>query len=163
MSQTGQFEDGKYHPKDDSPPIDGYEAIWSYANGGRKLVYPEGRYHAPICMDPKHFSWIPAKASQGGQNAWRKLLGVFPERELRVEMLKVDGEGTLTIGGGDAIEVAFVLQGSGYVGDEEILQESTIKLNPRTKCVVRSRSGIELLHFVMPMLPDLANANDIGH
>ncbi|KAL9097342.1 MAG: hypothetical protein Q9165_000769 [Trypethelium subeluteriae] len=151
LKKTGTFEKGRYlaHGMGEDESVDGYEAVWSYANGGRKLVYPEGRYHEPVLMSPENFGW---RKVGGRQNVWRKLLGVFSERETRVEMLKSDGEGNLTIGGAQAIELAFVLQGSGYVGQEHLQEHSTIKLSPETKCEIASKQGIELLHFVMPLL-----------
>ncbi|KAI9657018.1 MAG: hypothetical protein M1821_003184 [Bathelium mastoideum] len=163
LCQTGRFEKGKYFRNDGSPPVDAHEAVSTYVTGVEKMVFPEGRYHEPICMNPESFRWRPVGAQQGGQNAWKKLLGVFSERETRVEMLKIEGKGSLTVGGGDAIELVYVLKGVGSVGGEELLQESTIKLNQAAKCEISSSSGVELLHFVMPMLSDATAANGISH
>ncbi|KAF2229942.1 hypothetical protein EV356DRAFT_561776 [Viridothelium virens] len=151
LKKTGRFEKGRYVADGvgEGESVDGYEAVWSYANGGRKLLYPEGRYHEPVLMSPENFGW---RKTEGAQRMERKLLGVFSERETRAEMLRIDGKGDLTIIGAHAIELAFVLRGSGYVGEEHLQEHSTIKLSPGARCLIASEQGIEVLHFVMPML-----------
>lgn len=68
LLKTGKFEKGKYYSDkggEDAEPIDGFEAAWSLANG-KKLVYPEPRYNAPIIMHPLSCT---QEASSGGNRA----------------------------------------------------------------------------------------------
>ena len=163
LSKSGSFEKGKYHRSDGSDPQDTYEAVCTRVHGWKEIVYLEGRYHEPILMDPDSFNWKPIRSQKGAQNASMKLLGVFSERETRAEMLKISGEGSVVIGGGDAIELAYVVKGSGYIGEEALSQESAVKLGPRTECTIKSSHKIELLHFTMPMLCDLSSTNGVSH
>lgn len=152
LSKKGEFKGGKFYSSDGKHDVvDGYQAIWEHLNG-RKLVYPGPRYHDPILMDPVHFAYRPY--TEGDDHAFRKVLGVFSEREVRVEMLKISAQGgKLSVGGGDrAIHILVVLDGRCRVGDEDLTVESTIKLPAGTSCEAVSTEGVEMLHFVTPLL-----------
>lgn len=89
MKKRGAFEKGvfKRGPGEDGRKNqDGYEAIWEMVNA-RKLEYPKPRYEEPVLMDPEAFEFRADPARPG---VARKTLGVFSERELRVEMLRLD-------------------------------------------------------------------------
>ena len=163
LSAMGKFEKGKYVAEDGSVR-DGYEALWEHLNR-RKLVYPKGRYHTPVLMDPESFAWKPVRtetqtnsAVNGTSNeedmkAWKKTMGVFSEREIRAEMLKLAPHGTMKVESGGAIHLLYVLRGAGHIRDETLMRESTIRLKPGVLAEIFSEEEeMELLHFVMPLL-----------
>ena len=158
LAERGKFLKGKYYAdtngatNGEAKGIDGYQAIWEHVNG-RPLKYPKGRYHTPVLMDPDNFSWTKVKSGTANGGVFKKTLGVFSERELRVEALKIDETGgSITVGGDDAIHLVFVLSGNGIVEDQELQREGTIRLDPGTAATIRSDSGTEMLHYVMPTL-----------
>lgn len=149
LRKTGEFRGGKYYPADGGEVVDWYQANWEYINK-RPLVYPKGRYHAPICMDPESFSW-KATPTQGA-NSFKKLLGTYSERESSIEYLKIEGAGSLRIGGDDAIHLAFVTDGCCKIDEEELTKESVVKTPAGVATEVVSETGLEMIHFVMPMM-----------
>lgn len=148
LSEKGEFKGGIFYSNEGGNAVDGYQANWEHVKG-QKLVYPAPRYHDPVFMLPENFMY---KVYRGGEKAFRKLLGVFSERETRVEMLKIEKGGKLVVGSEDAIHLLYVLDGSGNVGKEMLTVESTIKLNAGASCEVVSTEGMEMLHFALPML-----------
>ncbi|KAF2095110.1 hypothetical protein NA57DRAFT_79598 [Rhizodiscina lignyota] len=147
LAKSGKFEKGKYYS--DGHTKDGFEAIWEHTNG-RKLVYPDKRYNAPIIMSPNAFAWKPyGKVDK----VFKKTMGVFSEREIRAEMLKIEDGGSLKLGGDEANHLIFVLNGSGSAGAEQLRNESTIHLKPGTSTKIScSGEALEMLHYVMPLL-----------
>jgi hypothetical protein len=188
LSGMGRFEKGKFVQTDEESGEerrkDGYQAIWEWAMGPeREMVYPRGRYQQPIVMDPEAFGWRAVAPLEGGgevngrvnggkkeeeeeehAKVWKRTFGVFSERELRVEGLKLQAGGWMEVGGEGAIHVLFMLKGTGFAAgvkdgeeeDEEHLeQESTVRLNPGASVRLWGKGGdgeegMELLHFVMP-------------
>lgn len=147
LSEVGEFRGGRYYPNDGESK-DGYEAAWEYI-AKRKLEYPAPRYHTPIVTDPTNFSWKPISSNN---RVSRKALGTFSERETKVEMLKVEASGSVKVGGDDAIHILYTVDGSGEVEGEQLLTESTVKLPANVTCEIKSEEGMELLHFIMPMI-----------
>lgn len=157
LKETGRFEGGKYYVNDNSSEAkDGYEALWEHCNG-RPLVYPEERYDKPVIVKPKGFSW---KTGKSGQGVFYKTLGVFTERETRVQSVRVEAGGKWQVDAENAIQLLYVLRGEGNASlnngqssPEAIQYESAIRLKPGSESVVFSTtSEVELLHFVLPML-----------
>lgn len=151
LLKTGKFEQRKYYANDNgegAEPVDGFEAAWSFANG-RKLVYPEPRYNAPIIMHPESFTWRSC-----GANAHQKTLGIFSERQVTVKMVKVESDGNVHIDKGTepSIQLIYVIGGEGRVGDESIQTESCVRLLPGSECVITGGRHLKLLHFTMPLL-----------
>ncbi|OOF90598.1 hypothetical protein ASPCADRAFT_135054 [Aspergillus carbonarius ITEM 5010] len=157
LKGRGRFVGGKFFEglegedeKEGAKGKDGYQALWEEMMG-RELVYPAPGYGGPVVVKPDGFSWV--KAGEGeGEGAWRKCLGVFSERETRVEMVKLDEGGRLMVGKRDAIQLYFVLKGEGRVDGEEVWQESAVRLQPGDGAEFASEKGMEFLRFVLPML-----------
>ncbi|PYI02704.1 hypothetical protein BO78DRAFT_432658 [Aspergillus sclerotiicarbonarius CBS 121057] len=152
----GWFEGGRFFREAEGEGKgkgkDGYEALWEEMMG-RELVYPVPRYGGPVVVKPEGFRWVKVKAEEGkGEGAWRKCLGVFSERETRVEMVKLDEGGRVQVEARDAIQLFFVLKGEGVVGGEDIRQESAVRLQPGVGAEFASDKGMEFLRFVLPML-----------
>jgi hypothetical protein len=92
-------------------------------------------------------------AGQKGK-VYRKGVGVFSDRETRVEMLKIEVGGRLSIAPEDATQLFFVLKGNGQVNGEDWDAGSAMRLEPGEEGVLTSDGSIELLRFVLPTLPD---------
>lgn len=157
LKETGRFEGGKYYANDNSAEAkDGYEALWEHCNG-RPLVYPEERFDKPVIVKPKGFSWKPSKS---GQCVFYKNLGVFTERETRVQSVRIEAGGKWQVDAENAIQLLYVLRGegnaslnNGQASPEAIQYESAIRLKPGSESVVFSTtSEVEFLHFVLPIL-----------
>ena len=87
---------------------DSYEVVWERANG-RKLVYPKLRYDAPVIVDPEGFDW----SARNRSGVARKNLGIFTERKTRLEMIGLDGDACWTSQGEKAVQLHFVMRGTG--------------------------------------------------
>lgn len=161
LSTIGKFEGGKYYAQDGGVK-DGYQALWEHVNG-RRLEYPKARYQGPIIVDCTNFSWRPVAVQANGianhgsldakPTAWKKPLGTFSERELRIEQLLLTSGASLRVGSEEAIHLLVVLDGTGRVGSEDLENESTIRLKPgHISEVVSTVGDLILLHFVLPLL-----------
>ena len=167
LSKRGTFEGGKFHSPDGSVK-DGYQALWEYLSG-RDLQYPKPRYPGVIIMDPASFSWLPVKSRPndlsndnaingeiGGNpnvKVWKKTLGVFSERELRVEELKIAPGGRIEVGGEHGIHILVVLEGDGSIGSEGIERESAVRLEPGNIAeIVGESRDLVLLHYELSLL-----------
>jgi hypothetical protein len=79
LKAFGEFKDGVFHRHEGVPGrrnSDAYQAIWEHVHG-HEMLYPKGRYDAPIMMDAANYQWAPIKGVRG---AAEKLFGVFTER-----------------------------------------------------------------------------------
>ncbi|MCJ1387861.1 hypothetical protein MMC18_000704 [Xylographa bjoerkii] len=150
LAAKGRFDKGRYYPEQKGNSIDGFQALWEHCNG-RELIYPRGRYHTPILMTPDIFSWTPIQDDVSAI-AYRKLLGVFSERGVVTEQLKIGAGGYLRIKGENAIQFLLVLKGAGKVNEESFAAESAIRLQPGSEAVLATAEGAEILHYVLPML-----------
>jgi hypothetical protein len=152
LKESGRFEKGKYHPADGGEPMDGYEALWqSYS--GRPLEYPAPRYHSVIVSKPGNYSWVPQR---GTSNVFTRTLGIFTERQTKADMIKVGAQGRIEIHGENAIQLLFVLKGQGTANETSLDAESAVRLSPGTGVLLSSEHGMELLHFVLPMLAGIS-------
>lgn len=148
LAEKGKFESGKYTDADGNVK-DGFQALWEHKNK-KKLVYPKPRYNAPVIMTPDAFSW---KRYGNEQAAFKKTLGVFSEREIKAEMLKVEDDGALELGGKDEIHLLFVLKGEGEVNGQKLKVETAVHLKPGTEAdFYCTGETLEMLHFVLPLL-----------
>ena len=67
LKKFGEFKDGVFHRREDVPgkrSMDAYQAIWEHVHG-RPMIYPKGRYDAPIMMDAANYQWAPIKGAPG--------------------------------------------------------------------------------------------------
>jgi len=153
VSKVGRFEKGRfYRGEEDKEGVDGFEAIWSHHNGGKKLVYPPGQYNAPVIVKPENFRWKRIAGAGYGGEVYRKNLGIFSDQETRVEMLKIEDGGVYGIAPEDATQLFFVLQGKGQANGEDWETESALRLLPGQGTTLTSESSIEMLRIVVPTL-----------
>lgn len=163
LSGRGRFEKGRFYANgdgdDDAEPRDGFEALWEHYNG-RRLEYPPGRYKAQIMMKPENFAWMPVEGTKGG--VYRKMLGVFSERPTVAEMLKIEAGARLRIKPENAIQLFFVLKGAGQVNGVDWEEQSALRLHRGEEASLSSSAGIEVLHFVLPMLSEPIQKNGVA-
>ena len=128
---------------------DAYQAIWEHVHG-RDMVYPKGRYDAPIIADQKNFAWAPVKGAKGVSE---KLFGVWTERRPEAGLLKLDA------GASHAIEghgIWLVLRGAGTCEGKPLQQYTTIYLEDGERATLRASETTEFLHYGLPDLSDIA-------
>jgi hypothetical protein len=151
----GSFEGGKFKPattaedgegqERDLQVRDGYEALWEYHNQ-KPLEYPPAKYRYPILISPDNFPW---KGVDEAGHVQTKLLGVFSDGSVSVEIVKLQNGGTLKFPPKTAIQLFFVTKGFGEIGGKNIKQESTVQLDVGEEAEVKSNQGVEMIHFTM--------------
>jgi hypothetical protein len=105
LEARGRFEGGVFRGED-GRNRDGYEAVWE-AVSGRPLDYPAARFVEPVVMSPAAFAW---RALRDG--VARKHLGSFGERELRLELWRLDAGAALDLPGVPALRLLYGLAGA---------------------------------------------------
>lgn len=124
---------------------DSYEAVWERASG-RRLVYPKPRYDAPVILDPDGFDW----ASKSRSGVARKNLGIFTERETRLEMIRLDPGANWASRGAKAVQLYFVLNGTGTCNGAKYGRHSLIESTDGEALDFQAKSDTQLFNMVMP-------------
>ena len=112
LKKFGEFKDGIFHRYDGTPGkrnMDAYQAIWENVHG-REMVYPTGRYDAPIFADSKNYDWVPVRDALGVSE---KLFGVWTERRTQAGLVRIAAGASHAVGGRG---VYLVLSGAGECG-----------------------------------------------
>ena len=155
LAEQGSFDGGVYRAGAAQPGKprnrDGYEAVWSHVNG-RPLEYPKPRYGSPIFMHPQAYEWVPVPGQDG---VWRKALGRFTERDVQLEMLRIEAGHALRVAERDAITLLFALDGAGSLGADEGQpweRWSALELAPRESVSLQARQTAEWLALTLPAL-----------
>ena len=125
---------------------DSYEAVWEHANN-RKLVYSKPRYDAPVIFDPDSFDWTPA-----GKGVARKPLGIFTERETRIETIRLAAGAEWKARAGKAVRLIFVMSGKGKCGSDAYDRHALIELGSGEAASFRAEKETELLVLAMPLI-----------
>jgi hypothetical protein len=152
MKKFGDFKDGIFHRYEGLPGkrnMEAYQAIWEHVHG-REMVFPKGRYDAPVTMDTANYDWVPVKGAKG---VFERLLGVFTERRTEAGLLRMDAGASHEVGGRG---VYMVLSGAGEVGGKPLQQFTTVYLDADERTALHARERTELLHYGLPDLSDLA-------
>ena len=111
------------------------------------MLYPKGRYPAPILMDPANYAWTALESAVGVEE---KLLGVFTERKTEARFLRLDaGSSYYAKGRG----IYFVTAGAGKAGEQEYRALSTIYLKKGERAMFEASAETQIFVFG---LPDLA-------
>jgi hypothetical protein len=151
LEESGHFEDGVYRRNEGVPGkrnLDGFQAIWEHINK-RPMVYPKGRYPAPILMDPANYAWTRVEGSTGTEE---KLLGVFTERRTEARFLKLaPGASYYAKGRG----LYFVVSGTGKASDQEYRALSTVYLKKGERAMITAAAETQLFLFGLPDLSGL--------
>jgi hypothetical protein len=148
LEEFGKFEDGVYRRREGVPGkrnLDGFQAIWEHINK-RPMVYPKGRYPAPILMDPANYAWTQVEGSAGVEE---KLLGVFTERRSESRFLKLaPGASYYAKGRG----LYLVVSGAGKVSDQDYRGLSTTYLKKGERAMFQASAETQILLFGLPDL-----------
>jgi hypothetical protein len=149
LKQVGEFEKGVFKRRsgEGRKNQDGFEAVWEHVMG-RTMKYPAPRYEQPIYMQFDNFSW--RKIS--GRGASKRNLGVFTERETRLEMIKLDAGGEWSSPREDAIALHFTMSGSGSCDGKPFQQYSAIETRADESVKLVAQAETEVLRMVLPML-----------
>jgi len=151
LEEFGHFKDGVYRRNEGQPGkrnLDGFQAIWEHINK-RPMVYPKGRYPAPILMDANNYAWTEVEAGKGIEE---KLLGVFTERRTEARFLRLaPGAGYYAKGRG----VYFVLSGTGTASDADYRPWTTIYLKKGERTMITAKAETQIFVFGLPDLSGL--------
>ncbi len=151
LEQFGSFEEGVYRRREGVPGkrnLDGFQAIWEHINQ-RPMVYPKGRYPAPILMDPSHYAWTQVEGSAGTDE---KLLGVFTERRSEARFLRLAPSASYYAKGRG---LYFVVSGAGSVSDQDYRGMSTVYLKKGERAMFTAKAETLIFLFGLPDLSGL--------
>jgi hypothetical protein len=157
LRQQGEFKGGIFHRKPGFPGkknMDGFQAIWEHVSK-RPMVYPKGRYPAPMLLDPAHSSWVPVDGAPGVSE---KLLGVFTERRTEAGFLQIAPGARYSLPGRG---IYMTLKGTGTVQDQPVRTATMIYLQAGDRAAVTAAETIEMLHLGLPNLAGLERQPEI--
>ena len=150
LKNFGTFADGIFHRNEGVPGkrnMDAYQAIWEHVHG-REMAYPKARYSAPIFMDSANYKWVRLTEGVSG-----KLFGVWTERRTKAGLLKLDAAAQHEVKGRG---IYCVLSGSGRCEGTALKQYTTLFLDYAERAVLHANDSLEVLHYGLPDLSDLA-------
>src|SRR5712691_4355287 len=156
LKKFGEFKDGVFHRHDGTGGkrnMDAYQAIWEHVHG-REMVYPKGRYDAPIFMDSASFEWVAVKGAKGVSE---KLFGVWTERRIEAGLLRLAPGASHAFGGRG---VYLVLAGAGECEGQPLRKFTTVHLDQDERATLRASETTELLHYGLPDLSDMTASVD---
>ncbi|HVA13952.1 MAG TPA: hypothetical protein VNF99_11930 [Stellaceae bacterium] len=151
LEASGKFEDGVFRRREGVPGkknMDGFQAIWEHVNR-RPMVYPKGRYPAPILMDPANYAWTSVESSAGVEE---KLLGVFTERRTEARFLRLAPGGSYYAKGRG---IYFAVSGAGTVSGQDYRALSTIYLKKGERAMFAASAETQIFLFGLPDLAGL--------
>jgi hypothetical protein len=152
LKQFGEFRDGIFYRRDGVPGrhnMDAYQAIWEHVHG-REMVYPKGRYNAPIFADSLNYDWALVDGVRGVSE---KLFGVWTERRTEARLLRLEPGVTHSVVGRG---VYLVLSGTGQCEGKPLKQYTTVYLDHDEAATLYAGETTELLHYGLPDLRRLA-------
>jgi len=162
LKQFGEFKDGVFHRREGAQGMlrgksnmDAYQAIWEHVHG-RAMVYPKGRYDAPIMMDAGNFAWARVRGAAGVSE---KLFGVFTERRTQARLVRLDAGAHYEVAGRG---VYLVLSGAGAAGGAPLEKFTTVFLDTGERGTLSASETTELLHYGLPDLSDIAAVSHTG-
>jgi hypothetical protein len=155
LKKFGEFKDGIFHRHETIPGrrnTDAYEAIWEHVHG-RDMVYPKGRYSAPIFADANNYDWTPVERASG---VGEKLFGIWTERRTLARLLKIDADCDYEAAGRG---VYLVLAGAGACDAKPLKQYTTVYLDHGERARLRANERLEILHYGLPDLRSMIAAS----
>lgn len=147
LEKVGSFEKGIFYRTtgQGKKNQDGFEALWEHVNE-KKLVYPKRRYEEPIIFNPANFAW--KQTDQAGVS--RKLVGVFSERETRLEVFKLAAGATWSVPAEASTRLGFVIDGRGNVAGTAFDGETCYEGAPGESFAVAAQEQCTILSIVIP-------------
>ncbi len=132
--------------------MDAYQAIWEHVHG-REMIYPKGRYDAPIYADAKNYAWAPVRGAPGVSE---KLFGVWTERRTEARLIRLAPGASYAVQGRG---VYCMLAGAGECEGKPLKQYTTVFLEHDERTTLHAREATELLHYGLPDLSDMQGAS----
>jgi hypothetical protein len=159
LIKVGEFKDGVFRRREGEgrKNQDGFEAVWEQIMG-RKLVYPAPRFDDSVFMTHANFGWRPGK----GKGVAEKTLGIFTERETRLQMVKLEPGAEWTNPAEDAITLAFVMGGRGTCAGQAYDTYAAIETVSGETATIHAATETVLLIMVLPMLRAVRAQGDHG-
>jgi hypothetical protein len=148
LEKLGTFAGGRFrfHGQSETESRDSYEAIWEHVHG-RKLDYPAMRYADPLLFRSANFPWVP---DADNPRVSRRLFGSFTERGTRLEMIRLEGGATVTLGELGALVLAFVVHGAGAGSAGEWSEHSAFRIEAGETATLNADVESELHVIVLP-------------
>jgi hypothetical protein len=151
LSKIGVFEGGVFRRNEGVPgkkSVDGFEAIWEQV-AGRKLVYPEAQYTAPVLMHMENYFWLPLDGAPGVSI---KAMGVFTDCDVPCNAYRLEpGAEFVAEGRG----VFLVLSGHGELEGETFRKYTSMYLNTGETARFKADQVSEILLLGMPNVADM--------
>ncbi len=154
LRENGTFEKGVYKRTsgEGRKNQDGFEAIYEQVFG-HSFTYPKPRYEQTVIMTADNFEWVP----NGTKGVAHKLLGVFTEREIRLEMTRLDSGAAVEMPGRPGQSIFFVVKGSGQAGADKTdgdaySQYTAIEAASGEAIAVTAGEPSEILRVTLPPL-----------
>jgi len=151
LKTFGEFKDGVFHRREGVPGkrnMDAYQAIWEHVHG-REMVYPKGRYAAPIFMDSANYDWASVRGAEGVSE---KLFGVWTERRIEAGLVRLAPGARHEVHGRG---IYLVLAGEGTCESAPLRKFTTVYLDLGESTILQARETTELLHYGLPDLSGL--------
>jgi hypothetical protein len=155
LQEYGKFERGIFHRErgEGKKNQDGFEALWEWVNK-KKLTYPKRRYQEAVILDPSSFNW--RETDQEGVK--RKLLGVFSERETRLEFFRIEHGATWRVGAEDALRLGFIIKGSGECAGKHIDAWGAFEGGVNDEFKLTADNPCEILAITIPSIAAIQQA-----
>jgi len=153
LLKEGDFEEGIFIRRTGKGPrrMDAYRAVWERCFG-MKMELPRPRYEKPVIVDPRNFDWRPA----GRRGVARKSLGVFTERQTRLEMVRIDAGASWTSPSERAVTLFFVVEGAGACDGRKIGRLSGAETRAGERANFTAETEMTLFCLVMPLIEKAA-------
>lgn len=154
LSKRGTFDKGFYSWVDEQGKthnLDGHEANQQEASG-QPVEYPTPRFTTPINMDPNSFSWLDI-----APGVRFKELARFTEGEVRVAILRLDGNTSYRVSSPEQRTLLFVLNGSGTADGQAVEQRDGMMLNKGEDGVLATTGQLEVFMMGLPKIAGVRN------
>lgn len=150
LLREGIFEEGvfKRTSGEGKKNEDAYEAIWRTVTG-RPLSYPKPRYKAPVVVRPDAFAWREVEGMLGIRTKW---LGMFPERELSLELIEVASGCACTAEAVPERRLVFVRRGEGHCNGQSYRAQSAVRVQPDEAASFTANAATELIAIGVPLV-----------
>ncbi|MFM9966824.1 MAG: hypothetical protein ACKVQK_00260 [Burkholderiales bacterium] len=156
IAAGAKFENGVYtgiNANGTKVNKDSYEAIWE-EHEGRELVFPRGRYRAPVMMLSDCFGWMRDLKRPGVE---MRHMGSFGELRTEIGMLRLNAGAVIEEGVQTEAEIRYLLEGSvGYGGQTWPVGTFFYLPNGAHREVLSAADNAKFFCIALPMISYLA-------
>ncbi|MBM3609902.1 MAG: hypothetical protein FJX29_15900 [Alphaproteobacteria bacterium] len=115
---------------------------------GRPIQYPAGRYEDAILIRAAAFAW-----RQDAPGFWKKALGVFSERQLSLDMLKLSSGAATALSSPGAMTLIYITSGNGVSGSGPLRDGTSIRLDAGEEISWQAQNDLQAVRITIPILP----------